>query len=566
MSDDKYVETEATYSEIHEWQQDLLKQVMRVLFIIAVPALALGIYYVVSDGNLVFAPLYIALFLILAVVRFWKRVSYSVQVGTLLALIYGLAILAVTRAGLGSNVRLFLLAMPFVAAIFLGKRAGLIAVAVSMLTMLFFAALFSTGQMMVAEDVQVMSHKAEAWLSYSLNLLLANMLVIASLNYLLPRLNAALGQSRAMAQAFEAQRRRAELEAQRSRVQAERMVWAAAFGNSLTWLLQRERVVWRVVREMAKELNLYQVNLFLADRQGTTLSWVAASGEEGESWVREGWQISVGERSLLGRVAQSGQEQLVVLPPEASQRFPLSRVEVALPLIVRGEIFGILDIHSAEAAFSEEDLQLFRVVAGYVSASLETARLLEETEARIQEMRALYAQYTVASWRSLLEVQEIQSFSEGMVPADKIRQWATPALEEQTSRSTLLDDKETYLLVVPLIARDVPLGYLAFTRAVQKGDWDRETCLFIETAAERLALALDNTRLLVETRRQAFYQEQLGRIDDIVWGNSSIEAIMRQSVQELGRFLGANEAQLYVTPSPPEIQSHRVLQSQTEEK
>jgi GAF domain-containing protein len=86
------------------------------------------------------------------------------------------------------------------------------------------------------------------------------------------------------------------------------------------------------------------------------------------------------------------------------------------------------------------------------------------------------------------------------------------------------------------------------------GDWDAETRVFIEAAAERLALALDNTRLLVQTRRQAFYQEQLGRLDDVVWRNPSTAAIMEGSVQELGRVLDASEVQVYLTPMVWEAQ------------
>ncbi len=534
-------------SGIQEWRRDLLTQVMRALFLLAIPAVGLGMYYVARDNNLGFAPLYLGLFLVLALVRFGKRISYTVQVGTFLVLVYGLALLSVMRAGLASNVRLFLLTLPFIAAVFLGKRAGVIALALSMLTMLIFAALFASGQLDISPDVQIMSHKWDAWLSYTFNLLLASVFVLASLNYLLPRLGDALARSRDMARVLDAERAHAELDAERSRRQASEMQWVAAFGNALTALRQREQLVGRVVRDMVQDLSLYQVNLFLTDVRGETLSLAAASGELSTDALQGRGVFIVGERSLLGRVAQSGREQLVVMQTGTLPELPHSHAEIALPLAVRGELLGILDIHTEEETFSEHALQIFRIVAGYVSASLETLRLLEETETQIQDMRALYAQYTVASWRSLLEVQTQQSYTVGHVPEDAVRELVEQALDDFSPHSMFWDEDESYLLVVPLIARDVALGFLAFTRSAR--DWDQQTCALIESAAQRLALALDNTRLLVETRRQAFYQEQLGHLDEVVWGNPSVEAIMRQSVRELGHFLGASEARLYINPS-----------------
>jgi GAF domain-containing protein len=105
------------------------------------------------------------------------------------------------------------------------------------------------------------------------------------------------------------------------------------------------------------------------------------------------------------------------------------------------------------------------------------------------------------------------------------------------------------------------LGYLAFTRATEKGNWNADARSTIMMAAERLAVALDNTRLLVEARRQALYDEQLSQLGDLIWQTPSPEVIMEQSVRELGRFLGASEAQLYLTPEGVEQHGVRLVPS-----
>lgn len=558
--------------EIRFWQQELLSYAMRILFYAAIVAVIFGSLYVSGDGQRGYVVIYILLLLLLGAASFWKAAPYVFKVGLLLFLIYVLSIASALRAGLGSNMRLFLLVLPFVAAFFWGRRAGWWALAVSMLTMLVFAILFLREIVKVTTSERALSLTVGAWASYTVTLLWSSGFVLVTLNYFLSRFMAALTSSRELAHQLEAQRARAELVTERAQLHAVRMEWAAAFGNLLTSLREREVLVQRVVQEMVAHLDLYQVNLFLTERTGDVLSLVAAAGVQGgtlaavppeggvppggdmASQVQDPWQVLIGTHSLLGRVAQSGREQMQMLSPGDgdghSVRFPLSRVEVAFPLVVQGELLGVLDIHSTEATFSKDDLQLFRIVAGYVTASLDTVRTLAETETQMREIRALYAQYTTASWRSLLEAEAVWAHSVGgELDALRVQALATEAVRTHSLRSEVLPDGAGYLLVVPLISRDVVLGYVAFTRTLQQDDWDQKVRAWIELAAERLALALDNTRLLAQVRRQAYYQEQLNRLDDLVWRNPSTEMIMERGVRELGRFLGANLVQLQLAPA-----------------
>ncbi|HNT74984.1 MAG TPA: GAF domain-containing protein [Anaerolineae bacterium] len=548
-------EVAAADSEIRELRHTLLTHVMRVLFLAGFPALIVGGYYVATDGNWMYGLAYVVLFCALGILYVARRIPYHVRIGALLALAYGLALLSVFRGGLSSNVRLFLLMLPLMAVVFLGRRAGFVALALSMLTMSEFAGLFSLEILKIPVSVQVLSHKPMAWFSYTLTLLFVSAFVITSLNQLVSRFREVLIKSHDLANKLDTQRMQAEQNAEYAYLHAVRMQWVAEFGNALASLRRREMVAWRTVRDMERSLDLYQVNVFLTDRTGSTLILAAAAGAQGEALVAEGFSVWVGERSLLGQVAQTGREQVRVLSPDEAEEFPLSRVEMALPLVVRGELLGVLDIHSTEATFSDSDMQLFRVVAGYVTASLDMLAALEEINGQLQEMRTLYSQYTTAGWRSLLEAKLKLSYTAGALPEAAVQTLAAEALRDRAIRSCPpVEGTDDYLLVVPLIARDVPLGYLAFTRSVEQGDWDAETRVFIEAAAERLALALDNTRLLVQTRRQAFYQEQLGRLDDVVWRNPSTAAIMESSVQELGRVLDAHEVQIYLTPVQWEAQ------------
>jgi GAF domain-containing protein len=537
-------------TEVREWQHELLNWVLRIVFIVAIPALLIAAYYVWKDGRAWLIPFYALGFIILGIVRFWKKAPYALQTGTLLTVVYGLVVLSLVRAGLSSNVRIFLLGFSFIATIFLGRRAALASIAVAVITMGIAGWLFSAGVWVVPVDVQLLSDKPTAWLSYTFTLLLVSAFFVASQLYLFPRLTEALVQSQEMARELAEDREQAVREAEIKQRHAEQLGWVANLGHVLASLRQRDELIWRVVREVAQTFDIYQANLFLMNRSGDTLLLAATSGQLGEELARSGAvaEVPIGARNAPGRAAQLGKEQMALPSPEELPQFPDSRVEISLPLSVRGEMLGVLDLHSRRSAFSDEELQIFRIIASQVTTALDMLRSLEETQTRVQEMRALYAQHTLASWRTLLGLAPVQSAVGVQVPASQATALAQEALAGKEPRSTRLDADGVYLLVVPLVAHAVALGYLAFTRAAEKGDWNVDARNMMMMAAERLAVALDNTRLLVEARRQALYDERLGQLDDLIWQTPSPEVIMEQSVRELGRFLGASEAQLFLTP------------------
>ncbi len=541
---------DASMTEIRNSQQLLLRQVVRIVFLVAIPVLLLGSYYVWKDGKSGFIPFYIVAFVLVSVIRFWKKAPYGLQSGILLFIIYALALLALVRGGLSSNAPLFLLGFCFVAAIFLGKRAAMVSIGIAVITMGIAGALFSTGHGVIPPEVQLMNAKPTAWLSYTFILLLAAVFFVVLQTYLLQHLSAALGQSREMARQLEADREQARLEAQRKNEQAERLAWVAMLGRTLSATRQRETLAQRAVEEIAHNCDVYQVTLYFVEPSGLVLSPAATAGTLGVELFRDGGAIAIHERVAPARAAETGQEQMVFLLPGEIPHLPESRVQVSIPLNIGGEIFGVLDIHRRQSFFSEDELQIFRIIGGYVAASLDGLRLLEEAQRRLQEVRLASAQQPLASWRSALATRQTTSFTIGQVPTAQTAAAVQQAMATLQPHAVWLEDGAMYLLVVPLVAHDVALGYLAFTRAAEKGDWDADSRALIGKAAERLTVALENARLLSGARQQVLYNERLGQLSDLIWQMPNLEAIMEKSVRELGRFLDAGEVQLYLTPAP----------------
>ncbi len=560
-------EMTAMQAAMRAWREEWFSQVINVVFWAAIPMFIFGSYYVYISHTVLYIPVFVGAFIVLGVLKFGTKLPYQLRAGTFAMLIYGLALSFLLRAGLHGVGKLFLAAFVFLMTIFLGRGVGIVSLALSMVTMAVFGWLFTTGYLTIAPAIMQSNTSISAWVNFSIDLFIVAFFLMTTQHYLLPRLVASLVRSQQLAEEIESERKQADAAAQATTQWATQVRDAAALGRKLVGFRERATLTQHLVDEMEQTFDLYQASLFLVDERSRRLRLVAASGERGASWVMGGWEISMGGSSLPGQVAQSGKEQMMRLTEGEISRLPGSQFEVSLPLMMRGELLGVLDLHRAVAPFMPEETEVFRIVADYAAAALDNLRVLAETDAQLQEMRALYTQYTAASWATLMEIEQVDThaIAEGEYVEELARVLAEEAMAKRSPQSMPLEDGEHYLLVVPLIAREYPLGYVAFVRSAEKGEAD--LLPVIEMAANRLALALDNTRLLMETRRRAMYEQQLGRIGDVVWSSPTPEMIMERSVQELGRLLGASSVTLQLAPSSSQAsQSYQAPQADTKDE
>jgi GAF domain-containing protein len=67
---------------------------------------------------------------------------------------------------------------------------------------------------------------------------------------------------------------------------------------------------------------------------------------------------------------------------------PETRSEMALPLIVRGQVIGAMTAQSVqEAAFSDEDVAVLQTMADQLAVAIENARLFEQAQKRAERER-----------------------------------------------------------------------------------------------------------------------------------------------------------------------------------
>jgi GAF domain-containing protein len=94
-------------------------------------------------------------------------------------------------------------------------------------------------------------------------------------------------------------------------------------------------------------------------------------------------------------------------------------------------------------------------------------------------------------------------------------------------------------LAVPLKLRGQIIGTMTLHETRQQRPWTAEEIALAETVAEQVALTVENLRLMDEAQRRAAREQLVSEISGQVRASLDPDTILKTTVRELGRVLGA---------------------------
>ena len=139
----------------------------------------------------------------------------------------------------------------------------------------------------------------------------------------------------------------------------------------------------RVVTLIKERFNYYHAQIFRYDPALDAIVLVTGYGEVGQHMLADGHRLPMG-RGVVGTAAASGQSILATdVTQDADWRpnphLPDTRGELAVPIKLRDEVLGILDVQSDRAgALSADDRLLLEGLCGQIAVAMESTRLLAE--------------------------------------------------------------------------------------------------------------------------------------------------------------------------------------------
>jgi len=287
------------------------------------------------------------------------------------------------------------------------------------------------------------------------------------------------------------------------------------------------------VRLISEQFGFYHAGIFLLDEPGEYAVLRAASSEGGQRMLARGHRLRVGQVGIVGYVAGVGQPR-IALDVGADAVFfdnpdlPQTRSEMALPLKVRGRVIGVLDVQSTqEAAFSAEDVEVLQTMADQVALAIENARLVEESQRAVQELETFYGRRLRQAWAERVAVRPTAYRYTG---ADVEAVTGTAALSAGPD--------EGHRLAAPINLRGQTIGSVVLRRAPDAEPWSDEEALLLEEVGLQIGLALENARLLEETRQRAEQERLISEITEHMRRTVDVETILQTTVTELGQALG----------------------------
>ena len=161
----------------------------------------------------------------------------------------------------------------------------------------------------------------------------------------------------------------------------------AEVGTIAATILDTNRLLQTVVNLTKERFNLYHSHIYLLNEKGESLVLAAGAGEPGRVMASEGLSIPLNrEQSLVARAARERQGVTVndvTQEPDylPNPLLPDTRSELAVPMIVGGNVIGVFDIQSEQVGrFTDTDVNIQTTLASQLATSIQNVRSFERSQ------------------------------------------------------------------------------------------------------------------------------------------------------------------------------------------
>lgn len=286
--------------------------------------------------------------------------------------------------------------------------------------------------------------------------------------------------------------------------------------------LDPEQLLASVLPLFPEQFGYYYAAIYLLDPSGKWAELREATGEAGRVLKQNHHRLEVSGKSMVGTAIREQSPRIAQIASDEKQRLdnpllPYTRSEIALPLMVGDRVLGALNVQSTrEADFGPQVVETMKNMAGQVAIALENARLFQEAQQMIRELRAVHQQYLLEGWSGFSEETSKLEYHIG----DE---------EDDTSRK----------LEAPISLRDQVLGEIVLEG---QGEWTPDQQSLVDAVATQAAIALENARLVSESRQIAVRERMVAEINSKIWSSATIDGVLQTVIKELGRRLNASSA------------------------
>lgn len=314
-----------------------------------------------------------------------------------------------------------------------------------------------------------------------------------------------------------------------------RLEIAATLGERVSALLNFEELLRVVVNQVKDNFHYYHAHIYILDDKDERLVMTEGTGSAGAEMKAKGHSIPLNApTSLVARAARTAQiirvdnvrEVVDWLP---NPLLPDTYSEMAVPIILEGQVAGVLDVQQDKiAGLDEGDANLLRSLANQVAVAIRNARQFAEVETALAEARAAQERYLKQAW------EEIR-----VAPQDTYyhyQQSGSLPLSSETQSQTALE--------APIRLQNQTIGVIQLHDPERAHPWSERELALVDAVTEQIAQVAENIRLFEETRQRAGREQSIREITDKLRAAPNLDALLETAARELGQRLGVRHTVL----------------------
>jgi len=517
------------------WRERFIITILRIACVLGIALLAISFPTATTTDRILFPGLYLALLLVTVL-----PTNYSIRAFTLLLMVFTVGVNAVLAWGPWIDGSVFFIAFIILAALLFDQRIDIIALIISVLTFALIALLQQSGIFQFGAE-NVPDTKPIDWISYTIDFSVVSAILIVAIDQLKGEFASVTQNMQSTFQMLTIERAQLENRVRERTDELEtraiQLRSSASVSKTIAEIQNISELMETTTRLTSEQFGYYYVGLYLLDERKKTAFLQAASSDTGKQLVGQGFRVEKDRFNLFNRVVEYNRPYISSDIDGANfirdVNFPLTRSRMLLPLTVRNDVIGLLDMHSDQSqSFNMQDAEILQTLADLVAISIDNVRLINETKNLVLQLET----------NSSVQIRETWTkFTSRHKPAYQY----TPAGVRPLFASNRQDNLEG--LRVPLILHGQNIGNILLKRkGNQTATWSERERVLVEKVANQVALALENSRLVDETQKNALRDQVIANISARVRETLDVESVLRTATTELRRVFDLKEAEISI--------------------
>lgn len=548
-----------------------LYNITLVIFTI-ISAVALLVTVIYPSSSTIFQSdkegVYIASYLTFAFFALNRKIRYPIRAGAIILFPQALGAFALISYGLSGTGITFLFASILLANLLFRQKVAIIFDALAILILAGTGALMLTGQVALPPtSVQANSGDPMQWLIASLVFVFTASILTILIFMILHSMNGVILKSEKLTHDLEEERGSLDSRAKERSVALEKRLdqfeIASQIARDISIESNLASLLNNAVNLIRDRFGFYHVGVFINDEKGEYAILRAATGTAGQTMLERSHRLRIGQTGIVGYVAAHGEARIALNVQDDPVHYknpdlPDTRAEMALPLRLGDQTIGALDVQSViPDAFSQEDARVLQTIADQLAIAFEKTGLVERLEQSLTELDQVDRNATQKAWHDHLRAsrQKLAYRYHNAQLSDQVEA-SQQLMQAQMLGETIVQvvpgqdgqDQPSTVLAVPIKLRNQVLG--AVDIRFQSATVSPDLITLIEGTVNRLAVSLENARLVEENQARAERERVVNEISSKVRSASDVDSVLRVAAQEIGRSLGVSEVTVQLRKEP----------------